>query len=117
MLPSERGESGVCVKLTMPALILTLQCGVSDANKGGDKKADAEIERENGPPQRVPSAFASLTRCVHVCRDYEAAYEIENVPTARTLRHTQTNRRKTALPYSHFINVWGILKKRDAFLA
>lgn len=46
MLPCGRGESGVCVKLTVPALILTLQCGVSDPNKGGDKKADVGRERE-----------------------------------------------------------------------
>lgn len=106
MLPCERGESGVCVKLTVPALILTLQCGVSDPNKGGDKKADVGRERERGrgnePPQRVPSAFASLARCVRVCRDYEAASEIENVPTARTLRHTLTNIRTTVIPIFRF---------------
>lgn len=45
MLPSERGVSGVCVKLTMPAFILTLQCGVSGPNKGGHKKADVERKR------------------------------------------------------------------------
>lgn len=98
----------MCVKLTMPALILSLQRGVSGANKGGDRKADVERERETATacPICVRLTY-SLRACVRVCRDYEAASEIENVPTARTLRHTPTKRRKTALPDSDFMNVWG----------
>lgn len=67
VLPSDRGECGVCVKLRTSALIPALQCGVSAPNKGGGKKTDVERERagsEREKPQRVPSAFASLARCV-----------------------------------------------------
>lgn len=97
MLPSERGESGVCVKLRM--------WRERPKQGRGQKGSCGERASENGPPQRVPSAFASLTRCVRVCCDYEAASEIENVPTARTLRHTLKIIHKTVFPCSDFINV------------
>lgn len=66
MLPSERGVSGVCVKLTMPAFILTLQCGVSGPNKGGHKKAD--VERKRGGRKRAATACPICVRLTYSLR-------------------------------------------------
>lgn len=100
MLPSDGGESGVCVKLTMPALIPTLHCGVSDPNKGGDKKGRCG-GGGGGEKRRVPSAFASLARCVRVCA------VIMRLPlklkTCRRRAHCGTHwdkHRRTVFPHS-----------------
>lgn len=72
----------------------------------GQKGRCGERERDRHSVSHLRSPHL-LVACVRACRDYEAASEIENVPTARTLRHTPTKRRKTALPDSDFMNVWG----------
>lgn len=55
---------------------------------------------ERGGENSSPACPICVRRTcsLRACRDYEAASEIENVPTARTLRHTRASRRKTVFP-------------------